>query len=83
MWKAKVFGVFEDATDTGWFYLYDSGERQILSLTHIYNSQDVAVSAEDLDVIWDAQRYHLRLGGFGDSEHSLALPMIQLCERGY
>jgi hypothetical protein len=49
-----VVAVFEDAADTGWFYLYDANEQKILRCTHVYNRANVAVEADMVDIGWAA-----------------------------
>lgn len=47
-----VFGVFEDANDTGWLYLFDANRRAILRCLPVYNRSNVAVEADDVIVTW-------------------------------
>lgn len=53
---ASVFGVFEDAAETGWFYLFSADERRILKCTHVYNRSRVSVDSEDVFVVWSADK---------------------------
>jgi hypothetical protein len=49
-----VLGVFEDASETGWLYLYDVAQKRILRCTHVYNRANVAVQADEVDIGWAA-----------------------------
>lgn len=49
-----VFGVFEDAVDTGWLYLYSATELRILNSTRVYNRCNVTVDADDVDLVWSS-----------------------------
>jgi hypothetical protein len=56
--KAKgpgnLFGVFEDDGTTGYLYLYDSAERDVLRHLHIYDgSKRLGAAPEDVAVVWD------------------------------
>jgi uncharacterized protein DUF2251 len=56
--KAKgpgnLFGVFEDDGATGYLYLYDSVERDVLRHLHIYDgSKRLGAAHEDVSVVWD------------------------------
>jgi Uncharacterized protein conserved in bacteria (DUF2251) len=47
-----VFAVFEDSDKTGWFYLYDARQRNIVKCAHIYNHANVAVKEDEVDIGW-------------------------------
>ncbi len=49
---AGIFAVFEDAAETGWFYLYSSEQRAILKDAHIYNRANVVVDEDVVDIGW-------------------------------
>ena len=49
-----VFAVFEDASETGWFYLYSAKQRAILKSAHIYNRASVIVDEDVVDIGWAA-----------------------------
>ena len=47
-----VFGVFEDSTETGWFYLYGAKQRAILKCALIYKRANVLVDEDVVDIGW-------------------------------
>jgi hypothetical protein len=49
-----LFAVFEDAAETGWFYLYKASDGRIVKCTHVYNRATVAVDEEVIDIGWAA-----------------------------
>jgi hypothetical protein len=53
---SSLFGVFEDEGATGYLYLYDSAEQDILRHLHIYDaSEKLSIAPEDVTVMWDGQ----------------------------
>jgi hypothetical protein len=48
----NLYAVFEDSSETGWFYIYDSLSKCVLKATHVYNRRDVNVEANDVDICW-------------------------------
>jgi hypothetical protein len=51
----RPVAVFEDDGETGYLYLYDPKEKNILQHVHSYDrSKDVDVAAEDVDPGWSA-----------------------------
>jgi hypothetical protein len=50
----KIFAVFEDFSQAGWFYLYDAAQQKILKSAYIYNRANVAVEEDVIDIGWAA-----------------------------
>jgi len=60
-----ILAVFEDDGETGWFYLYDAGQKKILQTTHIYNRRNIAVAEDEVDIGWSADDSACGLAVFG------------------
>jgi hypothetical protein len=48
----RIFAVFEDSDETGWFYLYSAQHKKILRCADIYNRANVAVDEDVVDIGW-------------------------------
>ena len=48
----STFAVFEDDTETGWFYLYEATQQKILKAVHIYERSLVTIDEDIVDMGW-------------------------------
>jgi hypothetical protein len=49
----ETFAVFEDDGDSGYLYLYSTGEQTVLRFVHLYDrSPELDVTVEDVRVVW-------------------------------
>jgi hypothetical protein len=85
-----VFAVFEDAAETGWFYLYSTKQRAILKSAHIYNRANVIVDEDVVDIGWAADGSACGLAVWGEFRAFLGVsnavemrkPVMDAEERG-
>jgi hypothetical protein len=85
-----VFAVFEDSDQTGWFYLYDALQRKILKAAHIYDSANLVVEEDIVDIGWAADDSACGLALWGEfraffglsKEFTLVKPVTDSEERG-
>lgn len=85
-----VFAVFEDAAETGWFYLYSANRRAILKSAHIYNRANVIVDEDVVDIGWAADGSACGLAVWGEFRAFLGVsnavekrkPVMDAEERG-
>ena len=85
-----VFAVFEDAAETGWFYLYSAGEQAILKGAHIYDRANVIVDEDVVDIGWAADGSACGLAVWGEFRAFLGVsnnfearkPLMDAEERG-
>jgi hypothetical protein len=47
-----IFAVFEDFSQSGWFYLYDGQQQKVLKSAYVYNRSNVAVEEDVIDIGW-------------------------------
>ena len=85
-----IFGVFEDAGEKGWFYLYRPSDGKILKGAQIYSRSDVLVDEDVVDLgwasdgsvcgvaIWGEFRAFLSVSG----DLGLCKPVMDMEERG-
>ncbi len=84
-----LFGVFEDDGDTGYFYLYEPGGREVFQHLHIYDRKpNLPVQEQDVRVVWSEdlgttierqQRSHKCGAGlrqFGHLQHAARSPLV-------
>ncbi len=85
-----IFAVFEDAAETGWFYLYSAKQRAILKSAHIYNRANVIVDEDVVDIGWAADGSACGLAVWGEfraflrvsNDVEMRKPVMDAEERG-
>ncbi len=86
----RVFAVFEDSVQSGWFYLYGAKQRAILRCAHIYDRANVIVDEDVVDIGWAADGSACGLAVWGEFRAFLGVsndlemrkPVMDAEERG-
>jgi hypothetical protein len=84
------FAVFEDSSETGWFYLYGAKQHAILKSAHIYNRANVLVDEDVVDIGWAADGSACGLAVWGEfraflgvaNDLKIGKPVMDAEERG-
>jgi hypothetical protein len=86
----SVFAVFEDSTETGWFYLYGAKQRAILKCAQIYDRANVLVDEDVVDIGWAVDGSACGLAVWGEfraflgvaNDLKMGKPVMDAEERG-